>query len=207
MERRINRIRRQGANRGERWSDLRINDAIIAQTLASRDSVADIPTHGWEEEIMGRVCEAESRMITGEVAFAAARLFALESRRQINRVNEQLEEALTTIEEMRDSISGHEETIRSLDSRVEMLEEQARRRRRRVRQSRSSGSSGPPSSRSSGSSRPPSDGSSYGTPGEGIHQTVEVPERLEGFVGDGSEDRPYTHVIVDRIEDLDNLNL
>ena len=34
-----------------------------------------------------------------------------------------------------------------------------------------------------------------------------VPERLEGFVGDGSEDRPYTHVIVDRIEDLDNLNL
>ena len=90
---------------------------------------------------MGRFCEAESRMVTGEVAFAAAHLFALESRRQINHVNEWLEEALTTIEEMRGSISGHEETIRSLNDRVEMLEEQVRRRRRRVHQSRSSGSS------------------------------------------------------------------
>ena len=200
MEHCINRIRRQGANRGECWSDLRINDAIIAQTLASRDSVAAIPTHGWEEEIMGHVCEAESRMVTGEVAFAAARLFALESRRQINCVNERLEEALTMIEEMRGSISGHEETIRSLNDRVEMWEEQARRRRRRVCQSRSSGSSGPLSSHSSGDS-------SYETPGEQIHRAVEVPERLEGFVGDGSEERPYTHVVVDRIEDLDNLNL
>ena len=139
-------------------------------------------------------------MVTGEVVFAAARLFALESRRQINRVNERLEEALAMIEEMRGSISGHEETIRSLNDCVEMLEEQARRRRRRVRQSRSSGSSGPLSSRSSGDS-------SYGTPGEQIHQAVGVPERLEGFVGDGSEDCPYTHIVVDRIEDLDNLNL
>ena len=103
------------------------------------------------------------------------------------------------IGEMRGSISGHEETIRSLNDRVKMLEEQARRRRR-VRQSRSFGSSRPLSSRSSG-------GSSYGTPGEQIHQAVEVPERLEGFVGDGSEEHPYTHVVVDRIEDLDNLNL
>ena len=62
------------------------------------------------------------------------------------------------------------------------------------------------SSRSSGSSRPIGD-SSYGTPGEGIHQSVEVPERLEGFIGDGSEDHPYTHIIVDQIEDLDNLDL
>ena len=151
---------------------------------------------------MGCVCEAESRMVTGEVAFAAACLFALESRRQINRVNERLEEALTTIE-MRGSISGHEETIRSLNDCVEMLEEQARRRRRRVHQSRSSGSSGssgPLLSLSSGDS-------SYGTPGEAIHQAIEVPERLEGFVGDGSEERPYTHVTVDQIEDLDNLDL
>ena len=48
-----------------------------------------------------------------------------------------------------------------------------------------------------------SEGSSYGNPGEAIHQALMVPERLEGFVGDGSEDRPCTHVIVDRIEDLD----
>ena len=62
------------------------------------------------------------------------------------------------------------------------------------------------SSRSTGSSCSSGD-SSYGTLGEGIHQAVVVPERLEGFVGDGSEECPYTHVIVDQIEDLDNLNL
>ena len=59
---------------------------------------------------------------------------------------------------------------------------------------------------SSHSSRPSGD-SSYGTPGESVHQSVVVPERLEGFVGDGSEECLYTHVIVDQIEDLDNLNL
>ena len=47
---------------------------------------------------MGRVHKLESRMVTGEVAFLAARLFALESQRQINRVNERLGEALDTIE-------------------------------------------------------------------------------------------------------------
>ena len=46
----------------------------MAQTLATRDSFADLPTHGWEEEIMGRAHELESRMVTGEVAFLAARL-------------------------------------------------------------------------------------------------------------------------------------
>ena len=73
----------------------------MAQTLATRDSFADLPTHGWEEEIMGRAHELESRMVTGEVAFLAAWLFALESRRQINRVNDHLGEALGTIEDMR----------------------------------------------------------------------------------------------------------
>ena len=59
---------------------------------------------------------------------------------------------------------------------------------------------------SSGLSRSSGD-SSYGTPGKAIHQAPEVSKRLEGFVGDGSEECPYTHVIVDQIEDLDNLNL
>ena len=80
LERRINQIRCQGSNRGEHWSDLRVNDTVMAQTLASRHSTADLPTHSWEEEIMGRVFETESRMVTREVAFLAARLFVLESR-------------------------------------------------------------------------------------------------------------------------------
>ena len=51
----------------------------MAQTLATCDLFANLPTHGWEEEIMGRALEAESRMVTGEVAFLAACLFALGS--------------------------------------------------------------------------------------------------------------------------------
>ena len=74
-------------NHGECRSDLWINDAIVAQTLASCSSMTGILTHGWEEEIMGHAGEAEGRMVTGEMAFLAARLFALESRRQINYVN------------------------------------------------------------------------------------------------------------------------
>ena len=97
-------------------------------------------------------------------------------------------------------VTAQRDMINSLADRVRVLE--GRVNRGRVRRSdRYSGSSC-----STGSSRSSGD-SSYGTPGEGIHQSVSVPERLEGFVGVGSEDRPYTHVIVDRIEDLDNLNL
>ena len=91
--------------------------------------------------------------------------------------------------------------IELLVDRVKVLE--GRVRRGCVgRANRSSGSSGS-RSRSSHSLGD----SSYGNPGETIHQEPTVPERLEGFVGEGSEERPYTHVIVDQIEDLDNLNL
>ena len=56
----------------------------MAQTLAFCSSMMGIPTHGLEEEIMGHAGEAKGRMVTGEMAFLAAWLFALESRRQIN---------------------------------------------------------------------------------------------------------------------------
>ena len=36
---------------------------------------------------------------------------------------------------------------------------------------------------------------------------VPPPRRIEGFVGDGSHERPYTHVVLDNIEGLDNLDL
>ena len=75
--------------------------------------------------------------------------------------------------------------IESLVDRVRVLEGQVRRGRCSLGSSRSTGSN-----HSSGAS-------SFGAPGEAIHQMVVTPERLEGFVGDGSEDRPYTHVIVD----------
>ena len=118
----------------------------MAQTLATCDLFTDLPTHGWEEEIMGCALEAELRMVTGEVAFLAARLFALESRRQINWVNDCLGEVLEMIKEMRTLITEHEETIGSLGHRVRDLERQAGMRRARMgARCRSSGSLGGPS--------------------------------------------------------------
>ena len=122
----------RGANRGENWSDLRINDIIVAQTRATRGTARDIEVHGWEHEIMGRALEVEGRMVTGEMAFMAARLFALESRRQVNRVSERLDVAEQTIREMRELITEHEAEVGSLNTRVSSLENRLRRRGRRV---------------------------------------------------------------------------
>ena len=131
---------------------------------------------------MGRAHELESRMVTGEVAFLAARLFALESRRQINRVNDRLEGALETIEDMRTLITKHEETIGSLSQRVRDLERQARMRRERMGvRRRSSGSLGVPST-STGDT-------SYGSP-----------RLLAGMVGDGIEE-PYRLVLAEPVEE------
>ena len=120
-------------------------------------------------------------MVTGEVAFLAARLFALESRRQINRVNDRLGEALDTIEEMRTLVTEHEETIGSLSQRVRDLERGMRVRRERIgARRRSSGSSGAPST-STGDTN-------YGSP-----------RLLAGMVGDGIEE-PYRLVLVEPVE-------
>ena len=159
----------------------------MAQTLAVRDTARDIEVHGWEREIMGRALEVEGRMVTGEMAFMAARLFALESRRQINRVSERLDAAEQTIREMRELVTEHEVEIGTLNTWVRSLEDRLRRRGRRVevRGRDSSGSSARPPS-SSGSS-------SYGS------------RPLEGFVGTGSREFPMTLVSVDRIEDIEDL--
>ena len=129
---------------------------------------------------MGCALESESRMVTGEVAFLAARLFALESRRQINRVNECLGEVLDMIEEMRTLITEHKETIGSLSQCVRILEGQARMRRRGERRRRSSGSLGGPFT-STGDT-------SYGSP-----------QLLAGMVGDGIEE-PYRLVLAEPVE-------
>ena len=71
-------------------------------------------------------------MVTGEMAFMAACLFALESRRQINRVSERLDAAEQTIREMRELVTEHEAEIGTLNTRVRSLEDRLRRRGRRV---------------------------------------------------------------------------
>ena len=57
------------------------------------------------------------------------------------------------------------------------------------------------------STRPPLslDSSGYGS--NPVPIPVPPPRRVEGFVGDGSCECPYTHVVLDNIEDLDNLDL
>ena len=110
-------------NRGEDWSDLQINDIILAQTLAIRDTAQDIEVHGWEREIMNHAEELEGRMVTGETAFMATRLFALESRRQINRLSGRLNEAETTIREMWELVTEHEAEIGTLNTWVQSLED------------------------------------------------------------------------------------
>ena len=120
-------------------------------------------------------------MVTGEVAFLAARLFVLESRRQINRVNDRLEGALETIEELRTLVTEHEESIGTLSERVRELERMSRlecRRNRRF-EHRSSRTSGGPST-SSGDT-------SYGSPA-----------LRSGMVGDGVEE-PYRLVLVEPV--------
>ena len=174
-------------NQGEDWSDLQINDVILAQTLAIRDTARDIEVHGWEHEIMSRAGELEGRMVTGETAFMATCLFVLESRRQINRLSGRLDDAETTIREIRELVTEHEVEIGTLNTRVRSLEDRCRCRGRRV-EIRGRGSSG-------GSTCPPSSlgSSSYGS------------RPLEGFMGTGSREFPMTLVSVDRIEDVEDL--
>ena len=96
----------------------------------------------------------------------------------INHVNEQLEEALGVIEEMRTLITEHEETIGSLGNHVQILEGRDQMRRR-DRSSQSSQSLGVPST----STRD----SSYGSP-----------VLRAGMLGDGVEE-PYQMVLVEPV--------
>ena len=56
----------------------------------------------------------------------------MESRRQINRLSGQLDEAETTIWEMRELVTEHEAEIGNLNTWVWSLEDRCRRRGRRV---------------------------------------------------------------------------
>ena len=180
-------------NNGEIWDDLRLNNMIMAQIQAS-----SVPTEAslmaWEREIMGCLLHPEVRMVSGERALQASSLFTHRTRTMIvccwNRVQEVGNE-FSRVDALEELVAEQSNTIESLMDRVRFLEGQVNRGRVHWT-NRSSGLLG---SRSR-SSRSLGD-SSYGNPGEAIHQAPTVPERLEGFVGDGSEDRPYTHVIVD----------
>ena len=93
------------------------------------------------------------------------------------------------IDKLQGLVDAQRDMIDSLADQVRILEGRVSRRLRR-------------SGGSSCSSGPSTGGSSYGTPGESIHQPVAEPKQLEGMVGDGSRKHPYTHVVVDWTRDV-----
>ena len=63
------RARRLDANVPERWDNVLLNDAIIAQLLGSgRIPGPDLELLGWTKEVLGQLRSSEARMVLGEGA-------------------------------------------------------------------------------------------------------------------------------------------
>ena len=64
----------------ERWDNVHLNDAIIAQLLGSgRIPGPDLELPGWTEEVLGRLRLSEVRMVSGERALQGAALLFIEN--------------------------------------------------------------------------------------------------------------------------------
>ena len=118
-------------------------------------------------------------MVSGDRAIQASSLFThcthmmiVQCWNQVHKITEEF----SCVDELEGLVAAQGDMIDSLANRVRVLEG-------RVNRSHVSRSSC-----LSHSSRHSSGGSLYGTPGESIHQPVAVPERLEGFMGDGSKE-------------------
>ena len=101
----------------------------------------------WVREMCNRVQEAEVRMVSGERVFQAARLFYLDNRRVIDRLDGGLEsfrDQWTEVGDLRRTVEDQARTISALEIRLARLERRERRR--------SSGSSSSQPSNRSGSS-------------------------------------------------------
>ena len=74
------RVRRLDANVPERWEDVRLNDAIIAQLLGLGCIPGpDLELPGWTEEVLGQLRLLEARMVLGERVFQGAALLFIEN--------------------------------------------------------------------------------------------------------------------------------
>ena len=102
----------------------------------------------WAREMCARAREAEVRMVSGERAFQAARLFYLDNWRVIDRLDGGLEsfhDQWTEVADLRRTVEDQVRTISALEICLARLERRERRRR-------SSGSSSSRPSNRSGSS-------------------------------------------------------
>ena len=92
----------RGTNNGEDWRDVRLNDAIILQTLGTSTLTRSFNTPTWMEQMISRRLEPEVAMVTGMRAFQASCLFALENRRVIERNDRRIERLSGWYREMRE---------------------------------------------------------------------------------------------------------
>ena len=113
----------------------------MAQTQAMGHHQNRLNVPHWAREMCNRAQEAEVRMVSGERAFQAARLFYLDNRRVIDRLDGGLEsfrDQWTEVGDLRRTVEDQAWTISALEIRLARLERRERRRR-----SSGSSSSGP----------------------------------------------------------------
>ena len=158
------RAHRLDADVPERWDNIRLNDAIIAQLLGSgRIPGPDLELLGWTEEMLGRLRALEARMVMGERALQGAALLFIENRHRVvqhGQTLSDLTESMGELAELRAMIRRQEETISSLTDCVTRLEGWRRRSRRG-------------SGDSSGSSRSSVYGSAWSSSGTRVDPVVE----------------------------------
>ena len=115
----------RGANNGEIWEDLRLNDVIMAQLQASTILSSEAYLTAWEREIMGRLLHPEVRMVSGERALQASSLFTRRTRTMIvrcwNRVHE-IREEFSRVDALEELVVEQGNMIESLTDRVRILE-------------------------------------------------------------------------------------
>ena len=164
----------------ERWEDVRLNDAIIAQLMGSgRIPGPDLELPGWTEEALGRLKSSEARLVSGERALQGAALLFIENRRRVVQHGwalSDLTESMGELAELKAMIRRQEGTIASLTDRVTRLERWRTRSRRDSRDS-------------SGSSRSSLYGSAWSGSGTRADPVVESRVQINFLEPTSSEER------------------
>ena len=179
------RARLLDADVPERWEDIRLNNAIIAQLMGSgRIPGPDLELSGWAEEILGRLRSSEVRLVSGERALQGVALLFIENRRRVvqhGRALSDLTESMGELAKLRTMVRRQAETISSLTDRVTRLE------RWRTRSRRGSGNS-------SGSSRSSVYGSAWSGSGTRADPVVESWVEVRFLEPMSSEEERDVHV-------------
>ena len=126
-----------GANHGEHWSNIHLNNLIIAQVLATGWNCRYMDMPVWVEEMLDWWTKSKVRMVSGECAFQAAGLFYMDNHQSITQHAQKFEdlvESMGELREVKETLRRQEQRIMSLTNCVKVLE----RRRREASGSSSS---------------------------------------------------------------------